>query len=160
MLTGFLGSGKTTLLNHVLQTQRDRRLAVIENEYGAVPIDAELVSSRTGAAERLIVMANGCMCCSVRGDLVAILVDRVRPRRRQRARRRPHRDDRHRGPAADHQDARRTPPIGAFSLRAVLTLVDAKNVLGRLREAGAAALTRPPPSPTRPCSRYASPIAR
>ena len=70
VLTGFLGSGKTTLLNHVLQTQRDRRLAVIENEYGAVPIDAELVSSRTGAAERLIVMANGCMCCSVRGDLV------------------------------------------------------------------------------------------
>jgi len=71
VLTGFLGSGKTTLLNHLLHTQREQKIAVIENEFGEVPIDNELLAaSKHAAAEQVIVMDNGCMCCSVRGDIL------------------------------------------------------------------------------------------
>ena len=70
ILTGFLGSGKTTLLNHILHTQQDSRVAVIENEFGEVPIDDDLISSKLAAAEDVVVMDNGCMCCSVRGDIL------------------------------------------------------------------------------------------
>lgn len=70
ILTGFLGAGKTTLLNHLLYEQRERRIAVIENEFGAVPIDQELISTKLSAAEQIIVMDNGCMCCAVRGDIL------------------------------------------------------------------------------------------
>ena len=52
VLTGFLGAGKTTLLNHLLHQQHDKRIAVIENEFGAVPIDADLISTRLSAAEQ------------------------------------------------------------------------------------------------------------
>ena len=52
VLTGFLGAGKTTLLNHLLHQQHDKRIAVIENEFGAVPIDADLISARLSAAEQ------------------------------------------------------------------------------------------------------------
>ncbi|KOO27401.1 phosphatidylinositol-4-phosphate 5-kinase [Chrysochromulina tobinii] len=52
VLTGFLGAGKTTLLNHLLHQQQDKRIAVIENEFGAVPIDADLISTRLSAAEQ------------------------------------------------------------------------------------------------------------
>ena len=70
ILTGFLGAGKTTLLNHLLHAQRDKKFAVIENEFGAVQIDADLIDTRLAAAEQVIVMENGCMCCSVRGDIL------------------------------------------------------------------------------------------
>ena len=71
ILTGFLGSGKTTLLNRILQEQHGARIAVIENEFGEVGIDNELLVRDTG--ERIVEMNNGCICCTVRGDLVRIL---------------------------------------------------------------------------------------
>ena len=70
VLTGFLGSGKTTLLNHILTAQHGKRIAVIENEYGEVGIDNELV---VNADEEIFEMNNGCICCTVRGDLIRIL---------------------------------------------------------------------------------------
>jgi G3E family GTPase len=79
ILTGFLGSGKTTLLNYILREQHGRRVAVIENEFGEIDIDSELVVT---SDEEIIEMSNGCICCvtSVRTDLLDVvrkLVDRV-----------------------------------------------------------------------------------
>jgi G3E family GTPase len=71
ILTGFLGSGKTTLLNRILKTQHGHRIAVIENEFGEAGIDNELLVQDGG--EQIIEMNNGCICCTVRGDLVRIL---------------------------------------------------------------------------------------
>jgi G3E family GTPase len=70
VLTGFLGSGKTTLLNRILSEQHGKRIAVIENEFGEVGVDSELV---IGAEEELFETNNGCICCTVRGDLIRIL---------------------------------------------------------------------------------------
>ncbi len=70
ILTGFLGAGKTTLLNRILTSQHGRRIAVIENEFGEIGIDHELVIN---AEEEIFEMNNGCICCSVRGDLIRIL---------------------------------------------------------------------------------------
>ena len=67
VITGFLGAGKTTLLNRLLSQQHGRRYAVIVNEFGEIGIDAELI---VGADEDLIELSNGCVCCTVRGDLV------------------------------------------------------------------------------------------
>merc|ERR1719382_335781 len=70
ILTGFLGAGKTTLLNYILQEQKEKKIAVIENEFGEVSIDdALLKQNKLALAEKVIVMDNGCMCCTVRGDL-------------------------------------------------------------------------------------------
>merc|ERR1712199_114210 len=72
ILTGFLGSGKTTLLNHILEKNHGKRIAVIENEFGEVGIDDALVKGGAMAEEENIVeMNNGCICCTVRGDLIA-----------------------------------------------------------------------------------------
>ena len=70
ILTGYLGAGKTTLLNRILSEQHGRRIAVIENEFGEIGIDHELV---IGTEEELFEMNNGCICCTVRGDLLRIL---------------------------------------------------------------------------------------
>jgi G3E family GTPase len=70
VLTGFLGAGKTTLLNHILTAQHGKRIAVIENEFGEVGIDDALVLD---AEEEIFEMNNGCICCTVRGDLIRIL---------------------------------------------------------------------------------------
>src|SRR5262249_2503512 len=70
VLTGFLRAGKTTLLNHILTAQHGRRIAVIENEFGEVGVDGDLV---IGAEEELFETNNGCICCKVRGDLIRIL---------------------------------------------------------------------------------------
>jgi G3E family GTPase len=70
ILTGFLGSGKTTLLNHILTAEHGKRIAVIENEFGEVGVDQDLV---IGAEEEIFEMNNGCICCTVRGDLIRIL---------------------------------------------------------------------------------------
>jgi G3E family GTPase len=71
ILTGFLGSGKTTLLNRILKDQHGHRIAVIENEFGEAGIDNELLVQEQG--EQIVEMNNGCICCTVRGDLVRIL---------------------------------------------------------------------------------------
>jgi G3E family GTPase len=71
ILTGFLGSGKTTLLNRILQEQHGHRIAVIENEFGEAGIDNELLVQ--DRQEQIVEMNNGCICCTVRGDLVRIL---------------------------------------------------------------------------------------
>ncbi|MDB5353505.1 MAG: hypothetical protein JWN86_4752 [Planctomycetota bacterium] len=70
VLTGFLGAGKTTLLNHILTAEHGKRIAVIENEFGEVGVDQELVIR---ADEEIFEMNNGCICCTVRGDLIRIL---------------------------------------------------------------------------------------
>merc|ERR1711912_114966 len=71
ILTGFLGSGKTTLLNYILEKNHGKRIAVIENEFGEVGIDDALVKGGSMAEEENIVeMNNGCICCTVRGDLI------------------------------------------------------------------------------------------
>ena len=70
ILTGYLGSGKTTLLNKILSEEHGKRIAVIENEYGEVGIDQGLVIN---ADEEVFEMSNGCICCTVRGDLIRVL---------------------------------------------------------------------------------------
>ena len=70
VLTGFLGSGKTTLLNRILTENHGKRIAVIENEFGEIGVDNDLV---IGAEEEIFEMNNGCICCTVRGDLIRIL---------------------------------------------------------------------------------------
>src|ERR1700744_2921769 len=70
VLTGYLGAGKTTLLNRILSEPHVKKFAVIVNEFGEIGIDNDLV---VGADEEIFEMNNGCICCTVRGDLVRIL---------------------------------------------------------------------------------------
>ncbi len=72
ILTGFLGAGKTTLLNRILKEDHGKRIAVIENEFGEVGVDSEIVEK---SDEQIVEMNNGCICCTVRGDLIRILGD-------------------------------------------------------------------------------------
>lgn len=72
ILTGFLGSGKTTLLNHILEDpNHGMRFAIIENEFGEIGVDEKILSEK--AEDELIEVMNGCICCTVRGDLVVAL---------------------------------------------------------------------------------------
>jgi G3E family GTPase len=72
ILTGFLGSGKTTLLNHILEDpNHGLRFAIVENEFGDVGVDERILSEK--ADEEVIEVMNGCICCTVRGDLVVAL---------------------------------------------------------------------------------------
>jgi G3E family GTPase len=70
VLTGYLGAGKTTLLNRILSEDHGRKFAVIVNEFGDIGIDNDLV---IGADEEVFEMNNGCICCTVRGDLIRII---------------------------------------------------------------------------------------
>ena len=70
IVTGFLGSGKTTLVNYILKEQTTWKICVVENEFGEVAIDGDLVEENLASREDIIMMENGCVCCSVRGDLV------------------------------------------------------------------------------------------
>ena len=70
VLTGYLGAGKTTLLNRILSEPHGKKYAVIVNEFGEIGIDNELV---VGADEEVFEMNNGCICCTVRGDLIRII---------------------------------------------------------------------------------------
>src|SRR5260370_23729694 len=70
VLTGYLGAGKTTLLNRILSENHGKKYAVIVNEFGEIGIDNDLV---VGADEEVFEMNNGCICCTVRGDLIRIL---------------------------------------------------------------------------------------
>ncbi|KAH8548339.1 cobalamin synthesis protein/P47K [Umbelopsis sp. PMI_123] len=78
ILTGFLGSGKTTLINHVLKASHGKRVAVIENEFGEIAVDNDLI---VDAGEEIFETQNGCICCRVRGDLVRILHELVEKKR-------------------------------------------------------------------------------
>jgi len=73
ILTGFLGSGKTTLLNHILSADHGKKLAVIENEFGETGVDEEVLLAREHSEEVVVEVKNGCICCTVRGDLVDAL---------------------------------------------------------------------------------------
>src|SRR5471032_3242232 len=70
VITGFLGAGKTTLLNRILTGKHGKRIAVIENEFGEVGVDHQLVIQ---SDEEIFELNNGCICCRVRGDLIRIL---------------------------------------------------------------------------------------
>ncbi len=79
VLTGFLGSGKTTLLNRILNGGHGLRVAVLVNDFGSINIDAELV---VGVESNVISLANGCICCTIREDLAATVLETIdRPER-------------------------------------------------------------------------------
>ena len=71
VVAGFLGAGKTTMVNQVLQGEHGRRLAVLVNDFGSINIDAELI---TEVGEGMVSMANGCICCSIRSDLIGAVL--------------------------------------------------------------------------------------
>ena len=77
VITGFLGAGKTTLLNRILTEKHGKRIAVIENEFGEIGVDHQLVIQ---SDEEIFELNNGCICCRVRGDLIRILA-KLRQRR-------------------------------------------------------------------------------
>ena len=128
VLTGFLGAGKTTLLNYMLTENHGRRIAVVENEFGEVGIDEALV---VRSDEEIFEMNNGCVCCTVRGDLVRIL---------SRLLRRPDRLDHiiiETTGVADPSPVAQTfffddELRDQLELDAIVTLVDTKHVLGHL----------------------------
>jgi G3E family GTPase len=78
LLVGFLGSGKTTLVNRILSEQHDQRIAVIVNEFGDVGIDGQLI---VGIDDNLVELSNGCLCCTVQGDLADTLRQLLERRR-------------------------------------------------------------------------------
>lgn len=78
ILTGFLGAGKTTLLNRILQEEHGLRIAVIENEFGQENIDNEILVQ--DPSEQIVEMNNGCICCTVRGDLIVALTNLAKKR--------------------------------------------------------------------------------
>jgi G3E family GTPase len=75
LVTGFLGAGKTTVVNHILAHAGGRRIAAVVNDFGAINIDAELVS---GASDGVVSLANGCICCTLEGDLLRTLATLLR----------------------------------------------------------------------------------
>ncbi len=124
VLTGFLGAGKTTLLNRILTEHHGKKLAVIENEFGEVGVDHQLVIQ---SEEELFEMNNGCICCSVRGDLIRILGRLLK------------RKDRLDGILIETTGLANPAPVAqtfftddemkqAFRLDAIVTVVDAKHV--------------------------------
>src|SRR5947208_1744700 len=80
VITGYLGSGKTTLLNRILSEAHGKRYAVIVNEFGEIGIDNDLI---VNAEEEIFEMNNGCICCTVRGDLIRILNGLMRRKSRR-----------------------------------------------------------------------------
>jgi G3E family GTPase len=75
LVTGFLGAGKTTVVNHLLAHAEGRRIAALVNDFGAINIDAELIA---GASDGVISLSNGCICCSLQGDLLRTLAALLR----------------------------------------------------------------------------------
>ena len=74
ILTGFLGAGKTTLLNRILNGNHGLKVAVLVNDFGSINIDAELV---VGVESNVISLANGCICCTIRDDLIATVMEAI-----------------------------------------------------------------------------------
>src|SRR3712207_3908155 len=133
VITGFLGSGKTTLLNHLLRDPGMADTAVEINEFGEVEIDHLLVET---ALENNVVLQSGCICCTVRGDLVDTLYDPMG--RRERAQipnfSRVVNETTGLADPAPILHTLATEPLiaGRFALRTVVTTVDAANGLGQL----------------------------
>ena len=75
VLTGFLGAGKTTLLNRILTGEHGQRVAVLVNDFGAINIDAELIIGVE--SDSVISLANGCVCCTIRDDLVETVLETI-----------------------------------------------------------------------------------
>ena len=81
LITGYLGSGKTTLINHILKNAKGHKMAVIVNDIGEVNIDAELIEENgvvKGKDENLVALSNGCICCTLKKDLIEQLADLVK----------------------------------------------------------------------------------
>jgi len=74
IICGFLGSGKTTLLNHILHYNQNKKIAVIVNEFGEINVDSKLVKH---TSEKMIELSNGCICCTLRGDLIEGVADLI-----------------------------------------------------------------------------------
>ena len=130
VLTGFLGSGKTTLLNRILTERHGLRIAVIENEFGEVGVDDALVLD---SKEEIFEMNNGCICCTVRGDLIRILTALMR--RRDRFDRIVVETTGLADPAPVAQTFFMDDEIaGQLRLDAIVTLVDAAHVISHLDE--------------------------
>ncbi|WP_297309291.1 GTP-binding protein [Neptuniibacter sp.] len=72
IISGFLGSGKTTFLNHVLSNNEGIKFAIVENEFGSINIDQELIASKD---DDIVEMTNGCICCEIKEDLIKSLVN-------------------------------------------------------------------------------------
>ena len=130
ILTGFLGSGKTTLLNRILSENHGKKIAVIENEFGEIGVDNELV---IGADEEIFEMNNGCICCTVRGDLIRILTQLTK------------RKDKLDMIIVETTGMANPAPVAQtfwvdselqdqFSLDAIITLIDAKHVWNHIEE--------------------------
>jgi G3E family GTPase len=75
LVAGFLGAGKTTVVNHLLAHAEGRRIAAVVNDFGAINIDAELI---VGASDGVVSLSNGCICCSLEGDLLRTLATLLR----------------------------------------------------------------------------------
>src|SRR6201985_1947638 len=75
LVAGFLGAGKTTVVNHLLSHAEGKRIAAVVNDFGAINIDAELIA---GASDGVVSLANGCICCSLEGDLLRTLATLLR----------------------------------------------------------------------------------
>ena len=139
ILTGFLGSGKTTLLNHILTATHGKKIAIIENEFGDVGVDDALLAAnpKFSSDEEIVEVLNGCICCSVRTDLIEI-VNKLAARHRS--------GEIHldaiviettgmADPAPVAQTFLVEPAIREFArLDGVVTLVDAKHIERRLAE--------------------------
>ncbi|MCA9810867.1 MAG: GTP-binding protein, partial [Candidatus Dadabacteria bacterium] len=70
IIGGFLGAGKTTLLNYVLHAEHGRKVAVLVNDFGKIDIDSELIVGIENEVDNTISLSNGCICCSLRGDML------------------------------------------------------------------------------------------
>src|SRR6201991_1437365 len=75
LVAGFLGAGKTTVVNHLLAHADGRRIAAVVNDFGAINIDAELIA---GASDGVVSLSNGCICCTLEGDLLRTLATLLR----------------------------------------------------------------------------------
>jgi G3E family GTPase len=128
VLTGYLGAGKTTLLNRILTEQHGRKFAVVINEFGEMGVDQDLVID---ADEEVFEMNNGCICCTVRGDLIRILGGLMK------------RKDRFDGIIVETTGLANPAPVAqtffvdedvkrATRLDAIVTVADAKHLLTRL----------------------------
>ena len=84
LITGYLGSGKTTLINHILKNAQGKKMAVIVNDIGEVNIDADLIEGGgvvSGKDDNLVALSNGCICCTLKKDLINQLADLVKQQR-------------------------------------------------------------------------------